>query len=39
MLNANLDNLLISISRLIAVDSAGVAIAEIDLREGGILYP
>ncbi|MCU8509226.1 hypothetical protein M2G40_15605, partial [Vibrio vulnificus] len=32
-----IDNLLISISRLIAIDSAGVAIAEIDLREGGIL--
>ncbi|MFA0415283.1 hypothetical protein AB4520_16015 [Vibrio renipiscarius] len=33
----SIDNLLISISRLVAVDSAGVAIAEIDLREGGIL--
>ncbi|WP_436322539.1 hypothetical protein ACSEYT_09175 [Vibrio cidicii] len=32
-----IDNLLISISRLVAVDCAGVAIAEIDLREGGIL--
>ncbi|UWZ98831.1 hypothetical protein [Vibrio splendidus] len=37
MFNNPIDNLLISISRLIAVDSAGVAIAEIDLREGGIL--
>ncbi|MEZ9785370.1 hypothetical protein BCT04_15980 [Vibrio breoganii] len=37
MLNHSIDNLLISISRLVAVDSAGVAIAEIDLREGGIL--
>jgi hypothetical protein len=37
MLNNAIDNLLISISRLVAVDSAGVAIAEIDLREGGIL--
>lgn len=37
MLNDHLDNLLISISRLVAVDSVGVAIAEIDLREGGIL--
>lgn len=35
--NHAVDNLLISISRLVAVDSAGVAIAEIDLREGGIL--
>lgn len=35
--NQAVDNLLISISRLVAVDSAGVAIAEIDLREGGIL--
>ncbi|MDD9178666.1 MULTISPECIES: hypothetical protein [Aliivibrio] len=37
MSNKAIDNLLISISRLVAVDSAGVAIAEIDLREGGIL--
>lgn len=37
MLKNAIDNLLISISRLIAIDSAGVAIAEIDLREGGIL--
>ena len=37
MQNDAIDNLLISISRLVAVDSAGVAIAEIDLREGGIL--
>ncbi|PSW18684.1 hypothetical protein C9I98_14500 [Photobacterium sanctipauli] len=37
MLNNAIDNLSISISRLVAVDSAGVAIAEIDLREGGIL--
>ncbi|OXX73428.1 hypothetical protein B9J87_05885 [Vibrio sp. V19_P1S1T109] len=37
MHNDAIDNLLISISRLVAVDSAGVAIAEIDLREGGIL--
>ncbi|MEZ9072366.1 hypothetical protein AB4086_13260 [Vibrio splendidus] len=37
MFNNPIDNLLISISRLIAVDSASVAIAEIDLREGGIL--
>ncbi|OED54614.1 hypothetical protein BEI46_13850 [Aliivibrio fischeri] len=37
MFNKAIDNLLISISRLVAVDSAGVAIAEIDLREGGIL--
>ncbi len=37
MQNDAVDNLLISISRLVAVDSAGVAIAEIDLREGGIL--
>ncbi|UKA31385.1 hypothetical protein [Photobacterium damselae] len=37
MLKNVIDNLLISISRLIAIDSAGVAIAEIDLREGGIL--
>ncbi|NAX45687.1 hypothetical protein CAG70_01545 [Photobacterium halotolerans] len=37
MNNDAFDNLLISISRLVAVDSAGVAIAEIDLREGGIL--
>lgn len=37
MFNNAIDNLLISISRLVTVDSAGVAIAEIDLREGGIL--
>lgn len=37
MPNDSIDNLLISISRLVTVDSAGVAIAEIDLREGGIL--
>ena len=37
MFNKAIDNLLISISRLVTVDSAGVAIAEIDLREGGIL--
>ncbi|HIF9099953.1 TPA: hypothetical protein ACX6PR_000826 [Photobacterium damselae] len=37
MLKNAIDNLLISISRLIAIDSVGVAIAEIDLREGGIL--
>lgn len=37
MFNNVIDNLLISISRLVTVDSAGVAIAEIDLREGGIL--
>ncbi|MDA9557084.1 hypothetical protein N9R79_06225 [Vibrio sp.] len=37
MSNNTIDNLLISISRLVTVDSAGVAIAEIDLREGGIL--
>ncbi|HIF9177433.1 TPA: hypothetical protein ACX6QN_002243 [Photobacterium damselae] len=37
MLKNAIDNLLISISRLIAIDSSGVAIAEIDLREGGIL--
>ncbi|HIF9137693.1 TPA: hypothetical protein ACX6RJ_000714 [Photobacterium damselae] len=37
MLKNAIDNLLISISRLIAIDSAGVGIAEIDLREGGIL--
>lgn len=37
MQNNSIDNLLISISRLVTVDSAGVAIAEIDLREGGIL--
>lgn len=37
MFKNSIDNLLISISRLIAVDCAGVAIAEIDLREGGIL--
>ncbi|MBE3655774.1 hypothetical protein BOO92_03520 [Vibrio navarrensis] len=37
MKNHTLDNLLVSISRLVAIDSAGVAIAEIDLREGGIL--
>ncbi|HIF9074293.1 TPA: hypothetical protein ACX6NS_002838 [Photobacterium damselae] len=37
MLKNAIDNLLISISRLIAIDSAGGAIAEIDLREGGIL--
>lgn len=37
MFNNAIDNLLISISRLVTVDSVGVAIAEIDLREGGIL--
>ncbi len=37
MQNHTIDNLLISISRLVAIDSAGVAIAEIDLSEGGIL--
>lgn len=37
MFNNAIDNLLISISRLVTVDSAGVAIAEIDLRDGGIL--
>ncbi|HFD4038320.1 TPA: hypothetical protein ACF3XN_002685 [Vibrio parahaemolyticus] len=37
MIKNAIDNLLISISRLIVIDSAGVAIAEIDLREGGIL--
>ncbi|PST95640.1 hypothetical protein C9I87_08250 [Photobacterium iliopiscarium] len=37
MQNDAIDNLLISISRFVAVDSAGVAITEIDLREGGIL--
>lgn len=37
MSHHSIDNLLISISRLVTVDSAGVAIAEIDLREGGIL--
>lgn len=34
MQNDAIDNLLISISRFVAVDSAGVAITEIDLREG-----
>ncbi|WP_237156026.1 hypothetical protein [Photobacterium phosphoreum] len=37
MQNDAIDNLLISISRFVAVDSAGVAITEIDLRDGGIL--